>query len=122
MTITRRRWTERIRRLLKGDFIFHMQRRPVSAPSELIDVVDKFLDDKLDYDFQWDDFISWRNQNSSLEKFRNQIGEYERYLFSDSIKDRIIYCNRLIDLRNDLAAIVGLPSRPHLSRLGSTKS
>jgi hypothetical protein len=78
------------------------QRAPEST-LEVIGLIDRFIDGKLDYDFEWDDFISWKNETPQVEKIRNQINQFGNLLSRDTMEE---YCLLLVAERNRLASLL----------------
>ena len=92
----------------------HLRQNPAENVQELVGLIDRFLDGPMRYDLEWDDFISWKNSNAHVEQIRDRIGQFEPLLFSKSKEDRAIYRQKLIEERDSLACLVGLPMRePH---------
>lgn len=100
-----------IRDYLKSSRRFHLRGTPVSALPELIGVIDRFLDGKLAYPLEWDDFVSWKSENPGIEDVRLRIADLERDFLSARPEDRASAVNRLTGIRNEAAAFVGLPPR-----------
>jgi len=78
---------------------------------QAIDLVDRFIDNKMEYPLEWDDFISWSNPNATVEQLRDQIANLEPLFLSKDIKNRQVALQRLIGLRNESASLVGLDAR-----------
>jgi len=57
--------------------------------SELVEILDRFLNGSMRYPLEWDDFISWENSNPNIEAIRNRIAETEPLFFS---KNPMIVC------------------------------
>lgn len=85
----------------------HVRRRGVKDVSDVVELIDRFLDEKLEYSMEWDDFISWKQEDSQLEEVRQRIGRHETLLFSAAPDDRQEYISLLIEERNRIAAQVG---------------
>lgn len=66
------------------------------------------------YDLEWDDFISWKNDNPNLEEVRDRLGAFEIHLFSKNPIDKLIYATKVIEERNKAAALIGLAPRERL--------
>jgi hypothetical protein len=96
----------------------HVRPRNIQTLHQLIDLIDRFVDDEVRYPLEWDDFISWRNANPNIEEIRNRVGLFEPLLFSNSKQDRDEYVLRLVEERNIAAALVGLPARDAKLRRG----
>ena len=85
----------------------HVRSGNVANMHDLVVMIDAFLDDKLAYDLQWDDFISWKHENPNIEAIRKRIAATEPLFFSDSPGDRKKAVALLIAERNRAAALVG---------------
>jgi hypothetical protein len=88
-----------------------MRKDCISSLSDLVDLIDRALDGKLEYDLEWDDFVSWENANPNIERYRNRIADLELLFFSPAKVDQDKATSRLIDERNHAAAFCGLPRR-----------
>jgi hypothetical protein len=84
----------------------------VHSIRDVVDLVDRFLDGRVRYDLEWDDFISWRHDDANIERLRDRLGACEPYLFSKEPGDREKAVAILIDERNRIAELIGLPPRP----------
>lgn len=105
-----------LKSLLRNSSLIHVRQSDFSKPSEVIDLIDRFIDGNTRYDLEWDDFISWNNTNHNIEKLRTEIGKYEYLLFQRKDKySRLNYCNKVIEQRNILASKISLPTRPLLT-------
>lgn len=103
--------TELVRQYFVRSNAVHLHQNPAQTVEEIIALIDRFLDGTMRYDMEWDDFISWKNDNGHLEQIRNRIGEFEPLLFSIQRKDRDIYLQKLVEERNRLAALLNIPVR-----------
>ena len=86
------------------------------GPSNLaamVELIDRFIDGPMKYPLEWDDFTSCESQIPAVERFRDRIAELEPLLFSKSLGDRRVFVSKLVVIRNEAAAIVGLPGRTH---------
>src|SRR3954447_11465407 len=101
----------RMRSLLRRSGRVHLRQNPAESTHELVDLIDRFLDGPMRYDLEWDDFISWKNSNAHVEEIRDRIGQFERLLFSKKKSDRLLYGKKLIDERNRIARLLGMPVR-----------
>jgi hypothetical protein len=110
-----------VTRLFRQSGHVHIRTREIQTLRELIDLIDRFVDDEVAYPLEWDDFISWRNSNPNIEEIRNRIGAFEPLLFSGSKQDRVEYMLRIVEERNIAAALVGLPARNANLRLGGER-
>jgi hypothetical protein len=100
-----------LRAALTRSSIIHARQQPAQNAEELVELIDRFLDDKLRYDMEWDDFISWKSDSHQVESLRNEIGNFEGLLFSNAPEDRLAYCERLIEIRNRTASFFSKPPR-----------
>ena len=96
---------------LRSSARIHARSNPATNPREFVELIDRFVDGPVRYPLEWDDFISWRNENPYLEQARERIGAWEPLLFSKSVDGRREYVRHLLEERNRAAALVGLPAR-----------
>jgi hypothetical protein len=89
----------------------HIRVAKVHTLRQAIDLIDRFIDNKLAYPLEWDDFISWPNANSSVEQLRNQIADLEALFLSKEKEKREEALGCLVAHRNECAALVGLAAR-----------
>jgi hypothetical protein len=89
----------------------HIRFHDVESVAELVELYDRFLDNKMQYDLEWDDFISWKNDNPHIEQSRDRIGELEPLLFSGKRSDLAEYCDHLLEERNKMAAMLSIRPR-----------
>lgn len=101
----------RIKRLFVRSSQLHLREAPARSTRELVALVDRFLDDRLSYPLEWDDFISWRSDVPAVEKFRTSLSEKEHWLFSDNEQERAKYVEFVTRERNRLAAQLGIVVR-----------
>src|SRR5262245_48289338 len=102
------RW---LRRALQQSSYVHLRENNVSSPRDLVDLIDRFIDDKVRYPLEWDDFVSWEHASAGIESARQRIAALEPLFFSKSEADREEALRRLVSERNQLAATVGMPAR-----------
>ncbi len=100
-----------MKRFLEQSSHIHIRQDVAATPGDLVDLIDRFIDGQPRYPLEWDDFISWTQRNPNVEAARQAIGQYEWMLFSDSLAKRNVYCCRVIEERNRLAATIGRPAR-----------
>ena len=74
-----------------------------------VSLVDRFIDGTAG-EWEWDDFISCRNSSPILESARIFINKSDN-LLSSSDYERNLYASIVIKKRNEIAALVGLPTR-----------
>ncbi|HEY5237661.1 MAG TPA: hypothetical protein VIJ62_04710 [Rhizomicrobium sp.] len=83
---------------------------------QLVGLLDRFLEGKMNYELEWDDFISWKNSNPNIELIRERIAETEPLFFSKKTSDRKNAFDLLVEERNRAAAIIGLSTRSYTFR------
>ena len=79
--------------------------------SDLVALIDRFLNDKLSYALEWDDFISWKNGNPNVEAIRERIAITEPLFFSKKKADREHGVKLIVEERNRAAALAGMDPR-----------
>jgi hypothetical protein len=104
-------WFSTLIDILRRSKHIHVRRVGIDSPKDAIELVDRFVDDKLEYPLEWDDFISWKSSNESVERLRNQLADLERSLMSKDKEVRHQAVSRMLQLRNRYANLVGMPSR-----------
>jgi len=102
---------KRIRDLLRFSAHAHLRERRVANMADLVALIDRFLDDNLSYELEWDDFISWTNRNPNVEAIRDRIAATEPLFFSKHPEDRKRAIDMLVEERNAAAALIGTPPR-----------
>jgi hypothetical protein len=102
---------KRWRKWLRQSPHFHIRERRVNDIHDLVALIDRFLDDKLDYVLEWDDFISWTHENENIERIRDRIAETEPLFFSKNAEDNKLGIAMLIDERNRAATLIGIDLR-----------
>ena len=85
----------------------HIRQHGVNSISDLFDLIDRFIDGRMSYDLEWDDFISWEHDNHLIEDVRNAIGVHEPLLFSQNLEHRREYVRKLVEERNRAAVFIG---------------
>lgn len=90
---------------------FHIREHGVTSLNDAVRLIDRFIDGNLEYPLEWDDFISWRHDNIEVDNLVDAIGRYEPLLFSKKSSDRTVYVERLLEERNRVAALIGVPTR-----------
>ena len=101
-----------IRHWLRTSSHVHIRQKGVNSISDLVDLIDRFIDGSMDYDFEWDDFISWEHENHFIESVRQAIESHEPLLLAKKgTLDHVKYDINLINERNRAAAMIGLPLR-----------
>lgn len=84
-------WLRNVRKFFERSTRTHLRGKPVNSAREVIELVDRFIDDKMNYEMEWDDFISWTHSDPQVELIRNDIGKHESLLFSKNSRDRISF-------------------------------
>ena len=105
------KFLNKIKNFLVNGQTIHLWQDNASSPGELIGLMDRFLDGNYIYPMEWDDFISWENDNANFEQIRQRIGMHEALLFSGEVGGMKQYKAYVLDERNRLAGIVGIPVR-----------
>jgi hypothetical protein len=102
---------KRIRKWLHSSRRVHIRERPVNDLVSCIGLMDRFMDGRLRYALEWDDFISWNHENPGIESIRQSIAALEPELFSrdEQIRDEAV--RKFLVERNRIAAIAGFPGR-----------
>jgi hypothetical protein len=79
---------------------------------DIIELFDRFVfGPEMRYPLEWDDFISWESGNLQAEEVRLRLGEHERLLFSQDKALMKKYSVIVVEERNRLAVILGIPTR-----------
>lgn len=60
-------------KILGMNIFAHRRRRPAQTIQETRDLIERFLNDCPSYYFEWDDFVSWENVNSTIEAVRKKL-------------------------------------------------
>lgn len=89
----------------------HRRQAGVSSLSEVVNLIDRFIDDGLSYPLEWDDFVSWENASPGIEKIRVEVAALERKFFSADKVARDEALDELVRIRNRVAAILGTSVR-----------
>jgi hypothetical protein len=89
----------------------HVRQRGPQNLKELVALLDRFLDGRLEYELEWDDFISWNNSNPNIESIRDRIAAAEPLFFSKRESDRRQAVDLLLDERNRTAVLAGIAAR-----------
>jgi hypothetical protein len=105
-------WRQGIYQIFRRSRRVHMREAKVHTLRQAIELIDRFIDNKLEYPLEWDDFISWPNANGSVEQMRNEIADLEPLFLSKDKERRESALRRLISCRDGYASLVGLAVRP----------
>lgn len=89
----------------------HIRVQGINSLRDVVDLIDRFIDGDMAYELEWDDFISWTHEYPSIETVRVRIGATEPLLFSKDPTDRVRAIEMLVEERNRIAALIGLPPR-----------
>jgi len=89
----------------------HLRQNEVTNPADLVALIDRFMDNKLLYELEWDDFISWAHSNAAIESLRDRIAGMEPSFFSKDPLKRAEALVVLLSARNDAASLASLPAR-----------
>lgn len=101
----------RIRSWLRQSPRLHVRQQAPADLRSMVALIDRFVDGSVKYPLEWDDFISWEHAIPSIERFRVRIAALEPLLFSTSVEDRRGFFGKLLIIRNEAAALVGLAGR-----------
>lgn len=71
-----------IRRFLRLSPRVHLREHNVKTLTDVVDLLDRFLNDQLRYPLELDDFVSWKNNNASVEQFRERVAATEPLLLN----------------------------------------
>jgi hypothetical protein len=99
-----------LRKCLRDSARFHVRDHEIESLAELIDLLDRFLDDDLSYPLEWDDFISWKNPNPSVERVRDRIADLERQ-FVGTDQERTDALAKVREMRDQIALSLGRSKR-----------
>ncbi len=102
---------ERIQGFFVRNSVLHLRGEPPTDIRTVVDLIDRFIDDRLAYDLEWDDFISWESKDAAVEQLRLRIADLEQMFFSASNLDRREGTSRLVAERNAMARLIGVPDR-----------
>ncbi len=100
-----------LRQWLRQSSRIHLRENGVGSQVDLVRLIDRFIDDKLTYPLEWDDFISWEHSDPYIEAMRDRIASLEPLFFSKSPNDRNEAVRQLIAERNLMAGRLGLGAR-----------
>jgi hypothetical protein len=101
----------KFRQWLRSSARIHARQQPVGSLTELVALIDRFLDGTLRYELEWDDFVSWTCEDPGIEIFRDRIADLEPLFFSSAEDERRMGVARLLEERNKAAAFAGRPYR-----------
>jgi hypothetical protein len=101
----------RLRNLLRKSSRVHARDQRVTRISDVVSLIDRFIDNRLEYPLEWDDFISWTHSNPSIEATRRRIAEAEPLYFASDHSKRTKAIEMLLTERNRVAVRAGLPQR-----------
>ena len=94
--------------------VVHIRGQKITSVKEAIQLMDRFVDNNVEYPLQWDDFVSWKNPNPSVEKVRDELADLEPYFFSRDRQMKSQGANKIINVRNKYAMQLGVPLRDTL--------
>jgi hypothetical protein len=90
----------------------HIRESGVHSLPDLVNLVDRFLDDELRYGWEWDDFVSWDNSSPAIEAIRERIAQAEPLFFSKDPAQIARGVEILLEERNRAASLIGESIRP----------
>jgi hypothetical protein len=82
-----------------------------------VTLVDRFIDGRLEYSLEWDDFVSWPNDYPRIEAIRDRVATLEPFFVAKDPGRRSKAIEALLAERNG-AASLAIPSR-HFERPSS---
>ena len=85
----------------------HIRQHGVQSLSDLVGLLDRFLDDELRYALEWDDFISWENSAPGIEAIRERIAQTEPLFFSKDPAQIAKGVEIVVEERNRAASFAG---------------
>lgn len=100
----------------------HIRGRSVNTLSDMVGLIDRFIDGRVRYRLEWDDFISWGHENKAIEAYRDRIASLEPLFFSKDPADRAKAIADLLEQRNAAAALCGMSTRVALAKSGETSA
>jgi hypothetical protein len=100
-----------VRSFFRAQIRVHQRDREVANLVEAIQLVDRFVDAKLKYGLEWDDFISWKHADQKVEELRLKIADLEPQLFSADQSVRVQALESVIEIRDLHALLVGVETR-----------
>ena len=89
----------------------HVRQDGVQTLSDLVELIDRFLDGELRYALEWDDFISWDHTTFQIEAIRDRIAATEPLFFSKDPAKVAHAIELLLEQRNQAALLAGKPVR-----------
>ncbi len=102
------RLLEKLRSIFVHSVRVHLHENPARDVEDLVFLFDRFLKRRMNYDLEWDDFISWENENPHVEQIRNELGKWEPLLFSNREAEKSLYREKVREERDRLAALLNL--------------
>jgi hypothetical protein len=98
--------------LVRNSAHIHAKQSNFAKPVEAIAIIDRFLDGKSPaYSLEWDDFISWKNVNPSIEEIRRRIAATEPMFLSKEPAQLRKATDIVLRARNELAAKCGASAK-----------
>lgn len=102
---------DRIKNWLQRSPHVHIRQNVVGSLRDLVNLIDRFIDGKLSYELEWDDFVSWEHDQPSIESVRSRIADLEPLFFAKNRDDRRQALSRLIAERDRVATMCGMAPR-----------
>lgn len=100
-----------LRQWLRNSPHIHVHEQPVEDLRSCVALIDRFLDGKLRYPLEWDDFISWPHETPGIEAIRDTIAATEPLICSEDPVKRREGLTILFAERNRVAALAGISVR-----------
>jgi hypothetical protein len=90
---------------------FHIHESGVTSRQALVELIDRFIDGKLRYELEWDDFVSWEHDQPTIETVRSKIADMEPLFFAEDPDARKRAVAHLVAERNRIAQMCGMAAR-----------
>ncbi len=102
---------DRIRNWLQRSRHVHVRQNVVGSLRDLVNLIDRFIDGQLNYELEWDDFVSWEHDQPNIELVRLRIAQLEPLFFAKNRDGRGQAVSRLIAERDRVATMCGMVPR-----------
>ena len=77
---------------------FHLRKNELSSVADVINLIERFVDDRTEGAFEWADFTEWENRNPEVESIRNEIELLTPILLSNRAGKMETYKGRLVEI------------------------
>jgi len=102
---------DRFKNWLQQSRHVHVRQNVVGGLRDLVNLIDRFIDGKLNYELEWDDFVSWEHEQPEIDSIRSRIANLEPLFFGKNLDDRRLALSRLIAERDRVAKSCGMVPR-----------